>query len=420
MQPTYFSIIPTKLLLTKELTPFEKLLYADIQSHCNQKGYFWGTNKYLAERHGKDEKHISRAITNLIEKKHLFTLNRPTGRFNKEKRKLFTEATFTEYLNQMGVNIGNFNGDKNITVNGDKNITVLNKNNIKKKNNKRSTKVDHATSVEVARTRVPVRIKKKSEIEKESQNNTSDNSKDSSPSLNSKYKLNPIDHRVYNDAIELGGTKHRAGTKAEIETLEKIHALFSNRCALPYGQGLTDKEYIDYNWEEGEFLDAFEYYLQNSNKPVRSIGKFIFTEGFNGTTPHSPLLTWHKRMEKTTKNIFTEDGEKLYKSLKRTEVPEYLLKKVDMDFLNRVAKKIADISPKYKFVENGKDRTMNYLAGITDVFSKFTKEKLNQNSFKLEMIVGDRFFEEFIEEAIKRNILRKAKAKRENGQIVYY
>lgn len=46
---SFFAQIPTSILHDKALLPSEKLLYAEIMSLTNAKGYCWASNKYFAE-----------------------------------------------------------------------------------------------------------------------------------------------------------------------------------------------------------------------------------------------------------------------------------------------------------------------------------------------------------------------------------
>ena len=64
-KPNYYAILPAEVRYSKELSPMERLLYAEITCLCNHKGYCWATNNYfgnLFDRHGKT---ISKCISNL-------------------------------------------------------------------------------------------------------------------------------------------------------------------------------------------------------------------------------------------------------------------------------------------------------------------------------------------------------------------
>ena len=143
---TYYAQIPTEILLSPTLTCFQKLLYADIQSLTNQKGYCFASNKYLSKRHNKDEKHISKQITALINNNFLFLFERPTGRNSNFQRKLFTQSTFIQYAKINNIDITKIlnvkkNSVKNHTANSVKNH---NHNNIKKKIKKKKRIINNS------------------------------------------------------------------------------------------------------------------------------------------------------------------------------------------------------------------------------------------------------------------------------------
>jgi|TARA_R110002096_G_scaffold261638_5_gene455246 hypothetical protein len=65
-KPNYYAILPAEVRYSKELSPMERLLYAEITCLCNHKGYCWATNNYfggLFDRHGNT---ISKCINNLF------------------------------------------------------------------------------------------------------------------------------------------------------------------------------------------------------------------------------------------------------------------------------------------------------------------------------------------------------------------
>ena len=113
MESSYYAQLPTDILLSKDLTCFQKLLYADIQSLTFRNGYCFASNSYLAERHNKTEEHISRQISKLIELQHLFVVDNKGGHKSAGKRKLFTESTFLRYAKEKGIQL---DLDKNIKV----------------------------------------------------------------------------------------------------------------------------------------------------------------------------------------------------------------------------------------------------------------------------------------------------------------
>ena len=69
----YYSIIPAHVRYDKDLTPNAKLLYAEITSLCNEKGYCWANNSYFAELYGVTTVSISKWIKSLVEKGYIST-----------------------------------------------------------------------------------------------------------------------------------------------------------------------------------------------------------------------------------------------------------------------------------------------------------------------------------------------------------
>ncbi len=129
MEASYYAQLPTALLLSPNLTCFQKLLYADIQSLTFQKGYCWASNSFLAERHNKSKEHISRQLAVLVENHHLFILDNKGGNGSVSKRRIYTESTFILYVQKKGLDINDFKIDKNIKAEEfkiDKNINHSN------------------------------------------------------------------------------------------------------------------------------------------------------------------------------------------------------------------------------------------------------------------------------------------------------
>jgi len=65
--PNYYAIIPATVRYSKDLTPQEKLLYAEITALTNKEGYCWATNDYFAALYDLHKKTISRQINHLAE-----------------------------------------------------------------------------------------------------------------------------------------------------------------------------------------------------------------------------------------------------------------------------------------------------------------------------------------------------------------
>lgn len=73
-QLSTFSVIPTEIIINKELSSTNKLLYAIISSLTNEKGYCWASNKYLGEMLDISERQIIKNIIKL-EKENLIKID---------------------------------------------------------------------------------------------------------------------------------------------------------------------------------------------------------------------------------------------------------------------------------------------------------------------------------------------------------
>lgn len=71
IKQSYYCVIPVHILFDKNLSAFEKLLFGHITALCNEKGYCWATNSYLAKAHNKSKNHISSCIANLVKNNYL-------------------------------------------------------------------------------------------------------------------------------------------------------------------------------------------------------------------------------------------------------------------------------------------------------------------------------------------------------------
>lgn len=70
-KPNYYAIIPADVRYDKELKDKAKLLYGEITSLCNEKGYCYASNKYFANLFNVSTRTITNLISSLIEKKYL-------------------------------------------------------------------------------------------------------------------------------------------------------------------------------------------------------------------------------------------------------------------------------------------------------------------------------------------------------------
>lgn len=66
--PNYYAIIPAEIRYCKELSMFQKLLYAEITALTQKDGYCWASNKYFAELYEMSDRYISQSINALKEK----------------------------------------------------------------------------------------------------------------------------------------------------------------------------------------------------------------------------------------------------------------------------------------------------------------------------------------------------------------
>ncbi len=71
MDRAYYSVIPATIMQDPNLSANEKLLYAELTSLANKKGYCFASNKTLAERFGASDRTIRRWLQNLIDRHYL-------------------------------------------------------------------------------------------------------------------------------------------------------------------------------------------------------------------------------------------------------------------------------------------------------------------------------------------------------------
>jgi len=64
-KPNYYAIIPAHVRYNKELTLLERLLFGEITSLTNFKGYCWANNNYFAKLYGRSKGTISKSINKL-------------------------------------------------------------------------------------------------------------------------------------------------------------------------------------------------------------------------------------------------------------------------------------------------------------------------------------------------------------------
>ena len=71
-QRSYYAIIPANVRYDKDLAPNAKLLYGEITSLCNEKGYCWASNQYFAELYGVSVLSVKRWVNSLVTKGYVY------------------------------------------------------------------------------------------------------------------------------------------------------------------------------------------------------------------------------------------------------------------------------------------------------------------------------------------------------------
>lgn len=70
-KPNYYAVIPSNVRYDDDLSANAKLLYGEITSLCNEKGYCWATNEYFANLYNVSKISISRWISQLSNKGYI-------------------------------------------------------------------------------------------------------------------------------------------------------------------------------------------------------------------------------------------------------------------------------------------------------------------------------------------------------------
>ena len=70
-KPNYYAIIPANVRYDNDISPNAKLLYGEITSLCNQKGYCWATNEYFSSLYGVSDRTIRTLLKQLSDKEYI-------------------------------------------------------------------------------------------------------------------------------------------------------------------------------------------------------------------------------------------------------------------------------------------------------------------------------------------------------------
>lgn len=131
-KPNYYAIIPANVRYDRELSSTAKLLYAEITSLCNDKGYCWASNSYFADLYSTSDRQIQRLLKNLIDKKYI-----NIEIIGNCKRKIY--INFIQEKSSLGYDKNVGGGTTKMSPPYDKNVVHNNKmNNKKNKRNKRN------------------------------------------------------------------------------------------------------------------------------------------------------------------------------------------------------------------------------------------------------------------------------------------
>lgn len=92
----YYSVTPAPVRYDPELSPNAKLLYGEITSLCNKRGYCWAKNSYFTQLFDLSASTISRLISQLERRGHIVikTVATETG----SERRIFTDVYRVELL----------------------------------------------------------------------------------------------------------------------------------------------------------------------------------------------------------------------------------------------------------------------------------------------------------------------------------
>ncbi len=91
IKPSYYAIIPANVRYDSDISPNAKLLYGEITSLCNQKGYCWATNEYFSKLYGVSDRTIRNLLKQLNDKNYIKIEIK-----DNQSRKIYIEFTRVE------------------------------------------------------------------------------------------------------------------------------------------------------------------------------------------------------------------------------------------------------------------------------------------------------------------------------------
>ena len=94
----YYAVITAPVRYDKELSSTAKLLFCEITSLVNKKGYCWATNTYFAELYGLSVSTISRIISKLEHRGHIRVETVTVS--NGSERRIYTDTYHVEPAGQ--------------------------------------------------------------------------------------------------------------------------------------------------------------------------------------------------------------------------------------------------------------------------------------------------------------------------------
>ena len=98
-KPNFYAILPADVRYDKRLKPMEKILYSEITSLTNKKGYCYAQNSYFAELYEVHKNTISTWITHLVEVGYLrLEINYYEGTKNIKDRRLYISTPINKNI----------------------------------------------------------------------------------------------------------------------------------------------------------------------------------------------------------------------------------------------------------------------------------------------------------------------------------